>query len=69
MFCRIEGKGRELHGKQASVQDEAIDKFIIGAWDVNDDAVWEEYVETMKSLGVDTMIEIYTAALERYNAR
>lgn len=53
----------------ASVQDEAIDKFIIGAWDVNDDAVWEEYVETMKSLGVDTMIEIYTAALERYNAR
>ena len=53
----------------ASVQDEAIDKFIIGAWDVNDDAVWEEYVETMKSLGVDTMIEIYTAALERYNTR
>lgn len=53
----------------ASVQDEAIDKFIIGAWDVNDDAVWEEYVETMKSLGVDTMIEIHTAALERYNAR
>lgn len=53
----------------ASVQDEAIDKFIIGAWDVDDDAVWEEYVETMKSLGVDTMIEIYTAALERYNAR
>lgn len=32
-------------------------------------AEWDTYVQTLQSLGVDRMIEIYQAALERYNAR
>lgn len=47
--------------------DETLIKFVIGELDVNDDAVWQDYLESLSSLGVDTMIEIYTAALDRYN--
>ena len=49
--------------------DENVAKFIIGDLDVNDDAVWQNYLDDLESLGVNTMIEIYSAALERYNAR
>lgn len=49
--------------------DEVLIKFIIGAMDIDDDAVWQEYLDTLESLGVNTMIEVYTAALERYNAK
>lgn len=47
--------------------DETIVKFIIGEIDPNDDAAWNEYVSSMKRLGADTMLEVYQAALERYN--
>ena len=49
--------------------DEAIAKFIRGDLDIDDDTEWENYLEDMESLGVDIMIEAYSAALERYNAR
>ena len=49
--------------------DECMDKFITGAMDINDDDVWQEYLDTMEAMGVNTMIEIYAAALERYNER
>lgn len=48
--------------------DETLIKFVIGDLDVDDDAVWQEYLDTMDSLGSGTMIEIYEAALERYQA-
>lgn len=47
--------------------DEALVKFIIGDLDIDDDAVWEDYLAKMEGLGVNTMIEIYEAALDRYN--
>lgn len=46
--------------------DETLIKFVIGELDVDDDAVWEEYISSMESLGVNTMIEIYEAAYARY---
>ena len=46
--------------------DETITKLIIGDMDINDDAVWDEYVSTMNSLGADEMIEIYQAAYDRF---
>lgn len=49
--------------------DEALNKFIRGDLDVDDDAEWQNYLDNMSALGVDTMVEIYTDALERYNAR
>lgn len=48
--------------------DETLIKFVIGDLDVDDNAVWQEYLDTMDSLGAGTMIEIYEAALERYQA-
>lgn len=48
--------------------DETLIKFVIGDLDVDDDTVWQEYLDTMDSLGSGTMIEIYEAALERYQA-
>ena len=49
--------------------DETLMKFIRGDMDINDDAVWQEYLDTLDALGVNTMIEIYQAALNRFNAR
>ena len=41
-------------------------KFITGEADL--DTEWDEYVSTCQSLGVDTMIDIYTDVVARYNA-
>ena len=46
--------------------DETLVKFVIGELDVDDDAVWQEYLDSLDSLGVGTMIDIYEAALARY---
>ncbi len=43
-----------------------IAKFIMGEVDL--EAGWDEYVETCQSLGTQTMIDIYTDAVARYNA-
>ena len=45
---------------------EMVDQFIIGAVDI--DAEWENYVDTMNSLGVQDSVEIYQAAYDRYAA-
>lgn len=44
--------------------DEIIIQFMIGDADI--DAHWDTYLETMESLGVNDMIEIYDAAYTRY---
>ena len=49
--------------------DETLIKFIIGDLDINDDAVWEGYLADLDSLGLGDMIDVYSAALERFNAR
>lgn len=48
--------------------DETLVKFFIGDLDVNDDAAWNSYLSELDSLGVQDMIDIYTAALERYHS-
>ncbi len=42
-------------------------KFITGEADV--EAEWDNYISTLKSLGIDEMISIYQGAVDRYNAR
>ena len=44
-------------------------KFIKGELDVNDDAVWQSYVDEMQSLGLERYIEIYQGALDRMQAQ
>jgi putative aldouronate transport system substrate-binding protein len=44
--------------------DEVIIKFIIGDMDI--DAEWDTYLQTMESLGVQDMIDTYNAAYTRY---
>lgn len=48
--------------------DENIIRFIIGELDPNDDAAWDNYISDMERLGVRDMIEVYQAALDRFNA-
>ncbi len=44
-------------------------KFIEGTLDVDDDAVWNQYLEEMQSAGLEDLIAIYQAALDRMLAK
>lgn len=46
---------------------ESLNRFIIGELNLEDD--FDNYMQTMKSMGVEDAIAIYQAALDRYNAR
>lgn len=56
----------QILGEITSIRDEWTLKFIRG--DVGFDQ-WDAYVKTIKDLGIDRVLEIQNAALERYNAR
>ena len=56
----------EVNGDIRTYLDEVIIKFYINDLDPNDDAVWQEYLDTMDQLGVQQMIEAYEAAYERF---
>ena len=45
---------------------EEITNAVLGRTDVKD---WDKVVETMKSMGIENVLEIYNTSLERYNAR
>jgi len=47
-------------------RDECTLKFILGTMDMSE---WDNYVSTIKSMGIDKVLEMENAALERYNAR
>ena len=47
-------------------RDEMTNKFILGTESLDN---FDQYVETMNSLGLQRAIEIQDAALERYNER
>jgi len=49
--------------------DEAYDSFVTGEADVNDDAAWNEYVETCESLGQAVYVKNYQAAYDRKNKK
>lgn len=48
--------------------DECLVKFMIGDLDIDDDEIWNEYLNTMRDLGVQDMIDAYTTAMVRYRA-
>ena len=43
-------------------------KFITGELDVDDDAVWQGYVDEINGLGVEDYLALYQTALDRMNA-
>ena len=47
--------------------NESINRFIMGELNLEED--YDNYLETMKSMGVEDAIAIYQAALDRYNER
>ena len=56
----------KLLGEITTIRDEWTLKFIRG--DISFDQ-WDNYVKTIKDLGIDRVLEIQNAALERYNSR
>ncbi|MBP3543037.1 MAG: ABC transporter substrate-binding protein [Lachnospiraceae bacterium] len=56
-----------LNGQVDTYITEMRAKFITGEADV--EAEWDTYVQTLKDLGIERMIELQQAALDRYNAR
>ncbi|MCL2573601.1 MAG: hypothetical protein FWE34_03490 [Defluviitaleaceae bacterium] len=48
-------------------RDEYFSRFIVGQIDINNDAHWQEYIDTMNALGLDRFKEIRSAAFERSN--
>ena len=39
--------------------------FALGSEDINDDAVWADYVATMEGLGIDRYVEIHQEAYDQ----
>ncbi len=56
-----------LNGQIDTYITEQRTKFITGEADV--EAEWDNYIATLKSLGMEEMISIQQAAVDRYNAR
>ena len=56
----------QVYGDVSTYLSEVVAKFIIGDMDPGDDTVWQDYLDKMDALGVQDMIEGYSAALERY---
>lgn len=48
---------------------EASNQFISGVLDVEDDAEWNKYIETLEGMNVERCVELKQAALDRYLAR
>ncbi len=59
---------KEINSELNTYYSEMSAKFYLGTADIHDDAVWNEYVETMKTMGVDELIEIYQDAYDAYQA-
>ena len=47
---------------------EARAKFSVGQWDIDDDAQWQDYLDTMERMGLSILIENTQAAVDRMNA-
>ena len=57
-----------VNGDITTYLAEAVVKFYIGDFDPNDDAAWQEYLDTLDKLGVQSMIDAYQAAYARFIA-
>lgn len=51
----------EVNGTLTTYVDEARTKFILGVFDINDDATWENYLSEIDAIGYKTVIEIMQA--------
>ncbi|MGN0167734.1 MAG: hypothetical protein ACI4AB_06820 [Acetatifactor sp.] len=58
---------KSLNSQVSTAVDEFRDKVLAGAIDINEG--WDAYIEQIKGMGVERMIELQQAALDRYNAR
>lgn len=47
--------------------DQNVAKFITGALDINNDEAWAGYVQKLKDMDVETLIEVRQAAYDRWN--
>jgi ABC-type glycerol-3-phosphate transport system substrate-binding protein len=59
---------RELADLQVNLnqtRNEFYSRFIVGQLDINSDREWNNYIDTMKRMGLDRVIEIRTAAYNR----
>ena len=43
---------------------EKMTAFLTGEIDINDDAVWQEYLNNLDTIGIDRLIEIYAESYE-----
>lgn len=50
-----------------SYVDQNVAKFISGSLDIDDDAAWDHYIQGIKDMNVETMIEVRQAAYDRWN--
>ena len=41
---------------------EAYSKFIVGEWDIDDDAKWQAYLDTLESMGLSELVQLYDEA-------
>ncbi|MBQ8815646.1 MAG: extracellular solute-binding protein [Lachnospiraceae bacterium] len=55
--------------EQESYKKSMCHKFIMGVEDIDDDAVWQDYLDTMKSYHTDEIVAIKQAAYDRYMAQ
>lgn len=63
----IDGAGR--FRKIWNITLPALLHFLLGEKDINDDAAWEEYMNTMQSLDIEGAIEITQEAVDNFNAK
>ena len=54
-------------GDIETVADERIARFIIGEYNFEED--WEDFISTIKGMGLERCIELKQAALDRYYQR
>lgn len=57
---------RETYGDIETYVQENFTKFIVGEKSMGE---WDSYVATVKDMGIQTCLDCYQAALDRYNAR
>lgn len=44
-------------------------QFLLGEKDINDDAAWQAYKDTMQSMGIEDAIAITQEAVDQFNAK
>ncbi len=59
----------EIYGEVTSYWRTSRDEFCMGYKDIEDDAVWQEYLDNLEKLGMNEVIEIAQASFDRQQAQ